>query len=237
LGAAVGGAERVFLPHLAAAPGTYALVGMGVLFAGFLRAPMTSVFMVLEVSGNYSIIVPVILANTFAYVISRGLQPIAIFDLLTRQDGLELPSMEEQREEGILRVEDAMRPVEGPVLDARETVEQALQKVAGSPNRSASQDGPDDDLLVRLSPSGWNSVSQLQLRALADEGKSGASLGSLLPIRRIPDLHPDHPLEMALRYVDRWPLVPVVSRADFGKLEGVISQRDILARYREFGEG
>ena len=233
LGAAVGGAEHTLLPHLSVSPGTYALVGMGVLFAGFLRAPMTSVFMVLEVSGNYSIIVPVIVANTIAYVISRGLQPIAIFDLLTRQDGLELPSMEEQREEGILRVEDAMRPVDGPVLDARETVEQALRKVSDG----SSKEGSDDDLLVRLSPTGWNSVSREQLGALAEEGKGGTSLGSLLPIQRIPELHPDHPLEMALRYVDRWPLVPVVSRADFGKLEGVISQRDILARYREFGEG
>ncbi len=143
LGAAVGGAEHAVLPHLSGSPGTYALVGMGVLFAGFLRAPMTSVFMVLEVSGNYSIIVPVIVANTFAYVISRGLQPIAIFDLLTRQDGLELPSMEEQREEGILRVEDAMRPVEGPVLDAQDTVAQALQKAELS---------TVDDLLVRLNP-------------------------------------------------------------------------------------
>ena len=233
LGAAVGGAEHVVLPHLSGSPGTYALVGMGVLFAGFLRAPMTSVFMVLEVSGNYSIIVPVIVANTIAYVISRGLQPIAIFDLLTRQDGLELPSMEEQREEGILRVEDAMRTVEGPVLEAEETLDQALQKA------TPSIDGPSiaEDLLVRLSPSGWSSVTRQQLRALAEEGKGAASLGSLLPIRRIPDLHPDHPLETALRYVDRWPLVPVVSRADFGQLEGVISERDVLERYREFGEG
>src|SRR3984885_13586288 len=121
LGAAVGGAEHWLLPHLTVSPGTYALVGMGVLFAGFLRAPMTSVFMVLEVSGNYSIIVPVILANTFAYLISRWLQPVPIFDVLTRQDGLDLPSMEEQREEGILRVEDAMRPATGPILDAEET--------------------------------------------------------------------------------------------------------------------
>ena len=98
LGASVGGAEQVLFPHLTGSPGTYALVGMGVLFAGFLRAPMTSVFMVLEVSGNYSIILPVIVANTLAYVISRGLQPIAIFDVLTRQDGIDLPSMEEQRE-------------------------------------------------------------------------------------------------------------------------------------------
>jgi CIC family chloride channel protein len=228
LGAAVGGVEHVVLPHLSGSPGTYALVGMGVLFAGFLRAPMTSVFMVLEVSGNYSIILPVIVANTIAYVISRGLQPIAIFDSLTRQDGLELPSMEEQREEGILRVEDAMRAAEGPVLDAQGTVEQALM---------AAEPSAAEELLVRLSPSGWNSVTKQQIRALVDEGKGGASLGSLLPIRQIPPLHPDLPLETALRYVDRWPLVPVVSRADFRQLEGVISQRDVLERYREFGEG
>ena len=227
LGAAVGGAEHVILPHLSGSPGTYALVGMGVLFAGFLRAPMTSVFMVLEVSGNYSIIVPVIVANTIAYVISRGLQPIAIFDLLTRQDGLELPSMEEQREEGILRVEDAMRPALDPVLDAQETVEQALQK---------AESAMENEVLVRLNPRGWSSVAKEELRTMAAEGKTGANLGSLLPIRRIPDLHPDHPLETALRYVNRWPLVPVVSRLDFRELEGVISQRDVLERYREFGE-
>jgi CIC family chloride channel protein len=227
LGAAVGGAEHVVLPHLSGSPGTYALVGMGVLFAGFLRAPMTSVFMVLEVSGNYSIILPVIVANTIAYVISRGLQPIAIFDVLTRQDGLELPSTEEQREEGILRVEDAMRPVADPVLDAQATVDQALR---------AAQSATTEELLVRLSPAGWNSVTKQQLGALAEQGNGGASLASVLPIRHIPSLHPDLPLETALRYVDRWPLVPVVSRADFGQLEGVISQRDVLERYREFGE-
>ncbi len=228
LGAAVGGAEQTILPHLTGSPGTYALVGMGVLFAGFLRAPMTSVFMVLEVSGNYSIIVPVIVANTFAYVISRGLQPTAIFDVLTRQDGLDLPSMEEQREEDILRVEDAMRPVADPVLDAQETVDRVLQRL----DRASS-----DVLLVRLSPSGWSSVATQELRRMASEGKGSFTLGSLLTVRQIPYLHPDHSLDVALRYVDRFPLVPVVSRADYRKLEGVVSQRDVLERYRDFGEG
>src|ERR1700733_11529581 len=227
LGAAVGGAEHVVLPHLSGSPGTYALGGMGVLFAGFLRAPMTSVFMVLEVSGNYSIILPVIVANTIAYVISRGLQPIAIFDTLTRQDGLELPSMEEQREEGILRVEDAMRALDGPVLDAQGTVDQAL--LAAEPSTA-------DEILVRLNPGGWSSVTKQQLRALAADGKGGEILVSVLPIGQIPALHPDLPLETALRYVDRWPLGPVVTRAAFIQLERVISQRDVLERYREFGE-
>ncbi|HVN19547.1 MAG TPA: chloride channel protein [Dongiaceae bacterium] len=228
LGAAVGGAEHVLVPHLTGSPGTYALVGMGVLFAGFLRVPMTSVFMVLEVSGNYSIILPVIVANTFAYVISRALLPIPIFDLLTRQDGLELPSMEEQREEGILRVEDAMQPVQGPVLDAGQSLEQALKQLDHSES---------ERLLVRLVPSGWASVSKKELFDMAAQGKGTHALGSLLPILHVPYLHPDHPLETALRYVDRWPIVPVVSRADFRHLEGVVTQKDVLERYREFGEG
>src|ERR1700683_5520310 len=147
LGGAVGDVERIFFPHLTGSTGTYVLVGMGVLFAGFLRAPMTSVFMVLEVSGNYEIIVPVIVANTFAYVISRGLQPIAIFDVLTRQDGLELPSMEEQREENILRVEDAMQPPAGPILDAEQPLENVLRQI---------EESPSEIFLVRLQPSGWS---------------------------------------------------------------------------------
>ena len=228
LGAAVGGAEHVLLPHLSGSPGTYALVGMGVLFAGFLRVPMTSVFMVLEVSGNYSIILPVIVGNTIAYVISRALRPMPIFDVLTRQDGLELPSMEEQREEGILRVEDAMQPARSAVLDAEETVGIAIEKA----NASA-----DENLLVRLRPGGWSSVTKQELRTTGEEGKREASLGSVLNAGQIPFLHPDHPLETALRYVDRWPVVPVVNRADFRKLEGVVTERDVLERYREFGEG
>ena len=228
LGGAVGGAQHVFLPHLSGSTGTYALVGMGVLFAGFLRAPMTSVFMVLEVSGNYSIIVPVIVANTFAYVISRGLQPTAIFDVLTRQDGLDLPSMEEQREEGILRVEDAMRPVPSPLLEGEETFDRASQRL---------DEKSPDVLLVHLNGNGWSSVTRQEIESAVKDGKGDLPLSSLLVKEPIPYLHPDHPLETALRYVDRWPLVPVVNRADLGKLEGVVSQHDVLDRYRDFGEG
>jgi chloride channel protein, CIC family len=196
---------------------------MGVLFAGFLRAPMTSVFMVLEVSGNYSIIVPVIVANTFAYVISRMLQPTPIFDLLSRQDGLDLPSMEEQREESILRVEDAMQAPTGAVLSSEETVHQANLR---------TQQSDADIFLVRLSPSGWSSVTRELLATLDREGKGEQSLGSALPTARLPYLHPDYPLEMALRYVHQTALVPVVSRADFRKLEGLISSEAVLNKYR-----
>jgi CIC family chloride channel protein len=225
-GAAVGGAEHALLPQLSWSPGTYALVGMGVLFAGFLRAPMTSVFMVLEVSGNYSIILPVIVANTFSYVISRAIYPTAVFDMLTRQDGLELPSMEEQREESILRVEDAMLPAPAPILDSEQPHEWATEM---------NQPKLPDVLLVRLHPTGWSSVTRKEIEAIIQETEPDSfNLESLLADRMIPCLHPDQPLDMALRYVDRWPIVPVVSRADQGKIEGVVTQEGVLERYRSF---
>jgi CIC family chloride channel protein len=223
LGGAVGGVERIFLPELTGSIGTYCLVGMGVLFAGFLRAPMTSVFMALEVSGNYSIIVPVIVANTVAYVISRSLQPTPIFDVLTRQDGLHLPSLEEEREERILRVEDAMRDFAGSVLEGSHTVAEAWQRARRS---------PEPALLVKMEPSGWCSVLKEQLEKMAGEGKGEMTLGSVTTTQRLPFLHPDQPLELALRHVYQLPLVPVVHRADFRRLLGVVSRDDVLSRYQ-----
>jgi CIC family chloride channel protein len=221
LGGAVGDLERHFFPQLTGSTGTYVLVGMGVLFAGFLRAPMTSVFMVLEVSGNYEIVVPVIVANTFSYVISRSLQTVPIFDMLTRQDGLILPSLEEDREEAILRVEDAMLPAPAIILNAEDYVDANARRV---------QDSTDSDFLVRMHPSGWNIIGRDQLQRLFREGKGEHTLASVLP-QSLPSLYPDLPLDSALRYVNDYPLVPVVNRANSRKLEGVVSRDSVFKKY------
>src|SRR5579864_7787747 len=223
LGGAVGGIERHFFPLLTVSTGTYALVGMGVLFAAFLRAPMTSVFMVLEVSGNYSIIVPVIVANTVAYVISRSLQSVPIFDVLTRQDGLVLPSLEEQREEEILRVEDAMKPAPELILDDAAPLEDVSARTS---------DLPDKMFLVRMAPSGWSCLTRDLLERLTKEGKGALTLASVLPTQRLPFLYPDLPLDSALRQVSQAELIPVVNRADLRMLEGVVTRDDVLSRYQ-----
>jgi len=223
LGGAVGGLESTMFPGLTATSAAYALVGIGVLFAGFLRAPMTSVFMVLEVSGNYSIILPVIVANAIAYLISRTFQPVPIFDLLSRQDGIDLPSMEEERELMVLRLEDAMQSPPEPVLLGTQTVQQALQRV---------EHLPEHVFLVRRSPPGWSAVRKEELAKMAGLGKGEMTLDSVLPARRMPLLHPDHPLDTAMHYVYDWPVLPVVHRADLDRLEGVVTMEDILRAYR-----
>jgi CIC family chloride channel protein len=184
---------------------------------------MTSVFMVLEVSGNYEIIVPVIIANTFAYVVSRSLQPIPIFDLLTRQDGLVLPSLEEAREETILRIEDAMLPPPTVILSAGDYIDAATRRAQASSHVI---------FFVRMEPSGWSTISRDLLERLLNEGKGEHTIGSLISAQTLPCLYPDLPLEAALRYVNRVALVPVVNRADSRRLEGVISREAVFARYQ-----
>jgi chloride channel protein, CIC family len=233
LGAAVGAFEKIFFPHLTGSVGSYALVGMGVLFAAFLRAPLTSVFMVLEVSGNYSIILPVILANTIAYLISRSLQPVPIFELLTHQDGLYLPSMEEAREESELRLEDALEPAKYPVIRGSESLASILLSMDRQHELKTSP-----SVLVQFDD-GWYAARKDEIEKLIatfnedpTSSLANRSLAEAFGKDRTPLVFPDQPLATALSHFQRWPVLPVSNRAARGILEGVVSLEGVLRRYQ-----
>ena len=225
LGASVGSFEKHFFPYLTGSVGAYALVGMGVLFAGFLRVPLTSVFMVFELSQNYSIVLPVILANTIAYLIARSLQPVPIFEAFTLQDGLNLPSMEEVREETALRIEDALRPFDGQVFFGSDPAaiiaakfQEEKEEVAAHPLRPQSL-----VCSARRRP-----AKIVQASMPVDQ-----PIEELFPDDRAPFLYPDLPLNETLAHFNRWPILPIVNRAVSGLLEGVVSQADVLKCYQE----
>ena len=96
IGAMAGGAVGMLVHRVApfptGDPGAYALVGMGTLFAGIIRAPMTSVFMIFEITQDYQILVPLMVANMLSFVISRRYQPVPVYHALLHQDGVHLPS-------------------------------------------------------------------------------------------------------------------------------------------------
>lgn len=223
LGGSVAMLEQQLFPAIAVPVGAYALVGMGALFAGILRAPMTSVFMILEVSGNYSIILPVIICNTISYLISRGFQEVPLFDLLSRQDGLDLPSLEEGREQAILRVEDAMHPTLGRALLGDEAIASA---------RSIVSSTPDAHFLVSLGEGRW---SELSREALLDPASDESAPVRVLVGARVPRLYQDQSLDVALRFMKDRPMLPVVHRGNLDLLMGVVSVEDILRAYRKAG--
>ncbi len=90
-GGAVGTATHWLAPFPTADPGAYALVGMGALFAGIIRAPLTSVFMIFEITQDYQILVPLMVANLMSFLISRHYLPVPIYHALLAQDGIHLP--------------------------------------------------------------------------------------------------------------------------------------------------
>ncbi len=223
IGGAIGGLEHHFFPQVSASVAPFALVGMGTFFAGFLRVPITSVFMVVETSGSYSIVLPVMISNTIAYLISRNYQDVALFDLLAKQDDLELPSMEEQREQIVLRVEDAMRKPDLPPLQASDTLARAIE---------IAETSTEDILLVRFPTGRWAGLARKDLPALASAHPKDLQLREVLSTARLPILHPDQRLDDALRFIQGHALLPVVSRAGSRKLEAVLSLADIMTAYQ-----
>jgi CIC family chloride channel protein len=223
LGGAVGSVEHHLFPSLTGTVGTYALVGMGVFFAGFLRTPITSVFMVIELTGSYTAILPIMVANLVAYFISRTYQKVPLFDLLARQDGFVLPSIEEQREQVPLTVEVAMK-TDGSVV--------ALPDELAADLARRAEEQKDALILVRMSPGQWLLLDREELHRLAADGAMTTKAAEAKPRGPLPILFRDQSLEDALHAVGDWPAVPVVSRADLSKLEGIVTLADILRAFR-----
>jgi len=175
------------------------------------------------VSGNYSIILPVMISNTIAYLISRQYQQTSLFDLLSRQDGMDLPSMEERREEISVHVEDAMRTYQGRVLNIEEPLKTAMALAAAS---------SENFVFVEDGLGKWYGIKKEELQRQVAASREGATLRSVLLDEPLPHVHPDHSMEEALRRLGDLPILPVVNRANFHKLEGVVGLKDILQAYR-----
>jgi CIC family chloride channel protein len=91
LGGSVGYLDVTIFHHSSDAIGAFAVVGMGAVFAGIVRAPMTSILIVFEMTGGYGLVLPLMIANMSAFALARHWRRTQIYDALLEQDGIELP--------------------------------------------------------------------------------------------------------------------------------------------------
>jgi len=222
LGAMAGGAVGIVMhawaPFPTGDPGAYALVGMGTLFAGIIRVPMTSVFMIFELTQDYQILVPLMVANLLSFLISRHFQPKAVYHALLEQDGVHLPGAASRVTLGTLRARDIMAreplflPEEGSIGEAWRIVEKdsSSSYLVGSREKLAG--------LVR----------RRDLEESVLSGREDVPVSSLV----VPDpahVHPDHSLELVLERFRGSPgLLPVLSRGEVRRVEGVITLEAIV---------
>ena len=187
LGGSLGTLAHHWLPAYTASPGAYALVGMGAVFAGIVRAPMTSVVMIFEMTQDYEVIVPLMISNLVSLFISSRLQRQPIYEALAVQDGIHLPGPETHQRHGHRLVVRVMRtPTE--LLPAEITVQEALERVRPSEFRTW------------LVTDRRGVVGVINLLTLEREVAVGAAkqLGELVNASAFPHVHPDQGLALAL---------------------------------------
>ena len=203
---------------------------MGAAFAGIIRVPLTSVIMIFEITRDYSIIVPLMIANLISYFISSRLQEEPIYEALQHQDGIHLPSGARARED-FATVALALHP-ETELLVATMTVAQATAAVDRSRGAWPVMD-----------EGGFRGMITVEdLAAAMQDGYGDRRLGEMIPSLgppesltedRFPHLHLDHSLDAAMRRITQSGLtaLPVVSRSNLRDLKGTISVQDVLDSY------
>jgi len=222
LGGSLGTVAHRLLPAYTATPGAYALVGMGAVFAGVVRAPMTSVLMIFEMTQDYAVIVPLMIANLVSLFISSRLQREPIYEELAIQDGIHLPGAAARQRHGQKQVVRIMRTATES-LPAETTVQQALQRVRSSEFRTWL-------VINQRGVVGLVGLSTLE-QAAVDSGTR--QLDAILDASAFPHVHPDQGMDLALErmgtnHVD---ILPVVSRADVRQLLGIVTLHDVLDSY------
>ena len=91
LGGAVGYLDVIVFNHPTDSIGAFAVVGMGAVFAGIVRAPMTSVLIIFEMTGGYGLVLPLMIANMSAFALARHWRHIPVYEALLAQDDIYLP--------------------------------------------------------------------------------------------------------------------------------------------------
>ncbi len=223
LGGALGSVAHHFLPFYTAAPGAYALVGMGALFAGIVRAPMTSVLMIFETTHDYAVIVPLMISNMVSFFISSRLQREPIYEALAVQDGIHLPGAEARQRLGQRQVSQVMRAA-AELLPSDMTVREASERA----HQAEFHSWPvtDERGVVGM-------VARTRIEQAMANGEDAKQLRELVNALDFPHVHADHPLHVALDRMGaaKLDVVPVVSRANVHQLMGVVVLSDVLNSY------
>lgn len=228
IGAMAGGAfgdlaHRLF-PGVCAPPGAYSLVGMAALFAGAAHAPITSIVILFEMTNDYRVILPVMLAVAVSFLFSSTLAPDSVYAVkLRRLGGLEPGGIPSNVLDQLL-VADAME-TRVPTV-ARDT---PLKSFANRMYRSADRSFPVMDEKGQLV--GMVSETDLVFRG---KGKSGKTVGNIMT-RRLVTVTPGQSLRSALEKVGEFSFkkVPVVDSRNPRKLLGALSREKVLWAYGE----
>lgn len=221
LGSAFGQSFHDLLPGWVNAPGAYSLVGMGAVFAAAARAPITAVLIIFELTGDYAIILPLMLAVVVATGVSQLITRDTIYTLKLRRRGIEIDHRDAEGPMTTVSVREAMRPMP-PSVGVGLPLPRLVERLAGDHEGAL----PVVDAGGRL----IGVVSSEDLEPVLAEANGARTAGSVA--RPIPLLRDGDTLDRAARLLGDTEEdgLPVVA-TDGETVVGWISHRDVLTAY------
>jgi CIC family chloride channel protein len=225
-GAALGGATgellALVLPGLAVPPGALALVGMAAVLAGTTHAAVSSVLIIFEMTGDYGVILPLMISAAVAAATSRAIESDSLYTAPLRRRGVRLPEL--PRPEWLRRI-----PVAALVVPEAERVapntafEEVLKKLLGLP--------PGHDLYVTTPDGELQGVIRLDALkgTISDQAHLGMIVAADVLDREVEPVTLTMSLaEIAVRFgasdLERLPVVDERRR-----LVGTVAMRDLVA--------
>jgi CIC family chloride channel protein len=206
-------------------PGAYAIVGMAAVFAGAARAPITAILIVFEMSGDYKLILPLMLATVLSTIVAELMFSDSIYSLKLKIKGV---NIHRGRDEAVLKsvlVQDVMRPITHPIRETT-TIPQLLTIFSRTHLHGLPILDETGGLygLVTL-----HDVEEIRQDSL--EQQTVAEVATLYD-----DLvfaYPDDTVDLVLRQLSARELghMPIVARANPKELLGFIRREDILKAY------
>jgi chloride channel protein, CIC family len=220
LGTAFGVLANAIWPGQVAPAGAYGLVGMGAVFAGAARAPITAVLILFELTGDYQIILPMMLSIAVSASVSGVLSADTIYTLKLRRRGIDIRRGRSANLMELLTVREAMVPVPVPL-----SPESSLGEVI---DRFAAEGADALPVVAAGRYVGILPGDQLEeaMRANAFDLTAADLVQALAPVQV------DDTLEQALQHLvlAGAGAVAVLEAAD-GRLVGWLTHRDVLAAY------
>ncbi|MBW2335711.1 MAG: chloride channel protein [Deltaproteobacteria bacterium] len=231
LGAMAGGFFGVVVhqlfPTLTASSGAYSLVGMGAVVSATTHGPLTAILILFEMTGNYKIILPLMLSCIVANLFAGQLMKDSIYTLKLVRRGIDI---REGKEVNVLKsmfVKDVMnRDVE--TIAEGSALEEMTDKISKSKFNSFPVLDAENKLAGILS---FNDYSE----AIFDEDLKGLVVARDLASENVVTVSVDDDLYTALGKISRkdFSTLPVVSPDDPAELVGIVTRRDIIGAYEK----
>ena len=227
LGSAYGRLLQLVLPGIVGPAGAYGLVGMGAVFAAASRAPITSVLIIFELTGDYEIILPLMFAIALAVPIGHFLSHDTIYTAKLRRRGIDVDRTRPADVMTVLSVRDAMQPIH-TVLAEDIPVREAIKRFAN--------EGRDAFPVVDRHGRYCGMLTARRIEQGLAAGDGDPTVGQVA--EDAPAVTEDQTLEAAIRQLG-WTEesgLPVLT-PDRQRLAGWLTHRDVLRSYHRHLSG